>query len=200
MSTGPKKVEPILYVGPLTERRPRLAHQVLDSRRLALQGEDLLYKEKTCSARMRLALQGKEVRPHYYKKPQHPPHKKVRVTDSSLTLQSCKKTSNLTFGGCLAGSTPVPPVRCFWCCSLLQATATSAGIVHLTGELLGIIRYYSQQDGYITQNSRRISSVSATPDVSLYQYPTCELEAIHRNCTLVALVTHFIKPHYNYRY
>ena len=26
--------------------------------RLALQGEDLLYKEKTCSARMRLALQG----------------------------------------------------------------------------------------------------------------------------------------------
>ena len=31
MSTGPKKVEPILCVGPLTERRPRLAHQVSDS-------------------------------------------------------------------------------------------------------------------------------------------------------------------------
>ena len=106
MSTGPKKVEPILCVGPLTERRPRLAHQVLDSRRLALQGEDLLCKDETCSAkrrlalqgedllckdetcstRRRLALQGKEPRPHYYKRPQHPPHKKVRVTDSSLAL------------------------------------------------------------------------------------------------------------------
>ena len=31
MSRGPKKVEPILCVGPLTERRPRLAHHVSDS-------------------------------------------------------------------------------------------------------------------------------------------------------------------------
>ena len=31
MSMGPKKVEPILCVGPLTERRPRLAHHVSDS-------------------------------------------------------------------------------------------------------------------------------------------------------------------------
>ena len=105
MSTGPMKVESILCVGLLTERKPRLAHQVSDSwklalqgedllhkektcsarMRLALQGEDLLHKEKTCSARMRLALQGKEARPHYYKKPQHP-HKKVCVTDSSLAL------------------------------------------------------------------------------------------------------------------
>ena len=150
MSTGPKKVEPILYVGTLTERRPRLAHQVSDSWKLAPQGEDLLckdetcstrmrlapqggnllckdetcstrmklaqqgwnllykektcsarmrlapqewdllYKEETCSARMRLAPQGwdllyKGARPHYYKKPQHP-HKKVRVTNSSLAL------------------------------------------------------------------------------------------------------------------
>ena len=28
MSTSPKKVEPILRVGPLTGRRPRLAHHV----------------------------------------------------------------------------------------------------------------------------------------------------------------------------
>ena len=41
------------------------------------------------------------------KRPQHP-HKKVRVTNSSLALQSCKNISDLTFGGCLAGSTLVP--------------------------------------------------------------------------------------------
>ena len=35
--------------GPLTERRPRLAHQV---------SENLFYKDETCSTRMRLALQG----------------------------------------------------------------------------------------------------------------------------------------------
>ena len=61
MSTGPMKVKPILYVGPLTERRPRLAHQVSDSWKLALQGEDLLHKEKTCSTRRRLAPQGKDL-------------------------------------------------------------------------------------------------------------------------------------------
>ena len=31
MSMGPKKVEPILCVEPLTERRSRLAHHVSDS-------------------------------------------------------------------------------------------------------------------------------------------------------------------------
>ena len=31
MSIGPKKVEPILCIGPLTERRLRLAHHVSDS-------------------------------------------------------------------------------------------------------------------------------------------------------------------------
>ena len=31
MSMGPKKVEPILCVGPLTERRPKLAHHISDS-------------------------------------------------------------------------------------------------------------------------------------------------------------------------
>ena len=91
--------------GPLTERRPRLAHQV---------SKNLLYKEKTCSARRRLALQGKDL---LYKerrqdlttikRPQHP-HKKVRVINSSLALWSCKNISDLTFGGCSAGSTPAP--------------------------------------------------------------------------------------------
>ena len=98
MSTGPKKVEPILCVGPCQNEDPDLPtkFQILENllckektcfarMRLALQGENLLCKEKTCSARMRLALQGKEARPHYYKKPQHP-HKKVRVTDPSLAL------------------------------------------------------------------------------------------------------------------
>ena len=91
--------------GPLTERRPRLAHQV---------SENLLYKDETCFARMRLALQGedllyKERRQDLttIKRPQHP-HKKVCVTNPSLALQSCKNISDLTFGGCLAGSTPVP--------------------------------------------------------------------------------------------
>ena len=65
--------------GPLTERRPRLAHQVSKNllykektcstrMRLALQGGDLLCKDETCSTRKRLALQGKEAGPHYYKK------------------------------------------------------------------------------------------------------------------------------------
>ena len=63
MSTGhvhrPKEGRAHPLCGPLTERRPRLAHQV---------SENLLYKDETCSARMKLALQGKEVGPHYYKK------------------------------------------------------------------------------------------------------------------------------------
>ena len=36
---------------------------------LGPQGQDLSYKEKTCATRRRLALQGKEQRPHYYKSP-----------------------------------------------------------------------------------------------------------------------------------
>ena len=92
MSMSPKKVEPILCVGPLTERRPRLAHQVSDSWRLALQGEDLPYKDETCSARRRLALQGWDL---LYKERRQDlttiksPNIlliKVRVTDSSLAL------------------------------------------------------------------------------------------------------------------
>ena len=77
-------------------------------RKLALQAKD-----EACSTRMRLALQGggllcKGRRQDLttIKRPQHP-HKKVRVTNSSLALQSCKNISDLIFGGCLAGSTPV---------------------------------------------------------------------------------------------
>ena len=36
---------------------------------LGLQGKGLSYKEKTCPTRIRLGLQGKEARPHYYKSP-----------------------------------------------------------------------------------------------------------------------------------
>ena len=96
MSMGQKKVEPILCVESLTKRRPKLVHHVSDSwrlalqenvlgckdktcptrKRLVLQGKGLSYKDKTCSTRKKLGLQGKEARPHYYKSPQHPPHKK----------------------------------------------------------------------------------------------------------------------------
>ena len=55
----PKEGNPLC--GPLTERRPRFAHQVSDSWKLALQGEDLLCKDETCSARMRLALQREDL-------------------------------------------------------------------------------------------------------------------------------------------
>ena len=60
MSIGQKKVKPILCVESLKKRRPRLVHYV---------SEDLLCKEKTCPTRIRLALQGKEARPHCYKSP-----------------------------------------------------------------------------------------------------------------------------------
>ena len=44
-----------------------------------------------------------------------PPHIKVRIIDPSLALWSWENISNLTFGGYLAGPTPVPSVRysCF---------------------------------------------------------------------------------------
>ena len=71
MSTGPKKVEAILCVGPCQNEDPDLPtkFQILENllckektcstrMRLALQGWDLLCKEKTYSARRRLALQG----------------------------------------------------------------------------------------------------------------------------------------------
>ena len=61
LSMDQKKVEPILCVEPLTERRLRLAHHVSDSWRLALQGKDLGCKDKTCPTRRRLALQGEDL-------------------------------------------------------------------------------------------------------------------------------------------
>ena len=83
---GQKKVEPILYVESLTKQRPsmnrakhgKILKEHLKNRRLFTMNnlstmfqipKDLLYKEKTCPTRIRLALQGKEARPHYYKSP-----------------------------------------------------------------------------------------------------------------------------------
>ena len=111
MSTSPKKVEPILCVGPWQNESPDLPttfqKACLVRIKLALQGWSLLCKDETCSAKKRLAPQGKEAGPHHYKKaPTF--SQKVRVTNSSLALWSCKNISDLTFGGCLAGSTPVP--------------------------------------------------------------------------------------------
>ena len=96
MSTSLKKVEPILCVGPWQNEGldlPTKFQKTCFTRmKLALQGWNLLRKEETCSARMRLVLQGedllyKERRQDLttIKKPQHP-HKKVRVTNSSLAL------------------------------------------------------------------------------------------------------------------
>ena len=62
MSTGPKKVEPILCVGPWQNEGPDLPTKFQKTcftrMKLALQGWILLCKDKTCSTRMRLALQG----------------------------------------------------------------------------------------------------------------------------------------------
>ena len=55
MSTGPKKVEPILCLGPWQNEGPDLPTKFQKTcsirMRLALQGWDLLCKEKTCSTR-----------------------------------------------------------------------------------------------------------------------------------------------------
>ena len=116
MFTGSKKVEPILCVSPWQNEGPDLPTKFQKTcsarRRLALEGWGLLCKEETCPARRRLALQGwgllckdetystrrrlalqgedllyKERRQDLttIKRPQHP-HKKVRVTNSSLAL------------------------------------------------------------------------------------------------------------------
>ena len=99
MSMGQKKVEPILCVESLTRRRSsmnrtkhgKILEEHLKDRglftmnnlsttfrvpkgRLGLQGKDLFNKEKTCSTRKRLGLQGKKTRPHYYKSPNTPSH------------------------------------------------------------------------------------------------------------------------------
>ena len=94
MTTSPKKVEPILRMGPWQDKGPDLpttfqktcstrmrgllykeeklalqGGETCSTRmRLALQGWSLLYKDEACSARMRLAPQGKEAGPHHYKK------------------------------------------------------------------------------------------------------------------------------------
>jgi len=79
-------------MGPQSGRRPRLAHHV--SRNLFRKQERLVQQaSEACSAGLddflskfvRLALQGKEARPHYYKKAPTP-SKKVCITNPSLAL------------------------------------------------------------------------------------------------------------------
>ena len=50
-----------------------------------LKGE--FYKEKTCSTRKRLGLQGNEARPHYYKSPNTPSHQGTHNWPLSNTLE-----------------------------------------------------------------------------------------------------------------
>ena len=79
-------------MGPQSGRRPKLAHHV--SRNLFYKQERLVQQAgEACSASLgdvlskvvRLALQGKEARPHYYKKAPTP-SKKVYVINPSLAL------------------------------------------------------------------------------------------------------------------
>ena len=62
MSTSPKKVEPILCVGPWQNEGldlPTTFQKTCSARiKLVLQGWSLLCKDETCSARIKLALQG----------------------------------------------------------------------------------------------------------------------------------------------
>ena len=77
MSTSPKKVEPILRVGPWQGKGPDLPITFQETCSTSIRG--LLSKSE------RLALQGKEAGPHHYKKAPTP-SKKVCVTNSSLAL------------------------------------------------------------------------------------------------------------------
>ena len=116
MSISPKRVEPILCVGPWHNEDPDLPttfQKTWSTRmkfglqgwgllykdeawstkmKLGLQGWSLVYKDEAYSTRMRLVLQGwdllhKERRQDLttIKRLQHP-HKRVRVTNSSLAL------------------------------------------------------------------------------------------------------------------
>ena len=62
MSTSPKRVEPILCLGPWQNEDPDLPTTFQETwstrMKLGLQGWSLLYKDETWSTRMKLALQG----------------------------------------------------------------------------------------------------------------------------------------------
>ena len=67
---------------------------------------DLLHKEKTCDT-------SKGVRFYATIKTQRLSKSKVRIIDPSFGTLKLRKDSNLTFGGYLAGTTPVSSVRSF---------------------------------------------------------------------------------------
>ena len=77
MPTSPKKVEPILRVGPCQDEGPDLPITFQETCSISMRG--LLSKPE------RLAPQGKEAGPHHYKKAPTP-SKKVRVTNPSLAF------------------------------------------------------------------------------------------------------------------
>ena len=92
MSTSPKKVEPTLRVGPWQDEVPDLPTAFQETCSTRMRG--LLYKDErlaqqageTCSTSMRGLLYKERWQDlTTIKRPQHP-HKKVRVTNSSLTL------------------------------------------------------------------------------------------------------------------
>ena len=70
-------------------------------------------------------------------------HIEVRIIYHSLTLQSYKNSSNLTFGGYSAGTTPILSVKSSL--FVAQVTLSSIRIVQLAGDLYGIINthFYS---------------------------------------------------------
>ena len=108
-------------------------------KRLGLQGKDLFYKEKTWVTR-KLGLQGKEARPHYYKSPNTPSHQGTHNWPSSSTLELWEYfwlNLRRVFGQLHTGAS----CKVFLFCSLLKVTAASVRIVHLTGELFGIISW-----------------------------------------------------------
>ena len=67
-------------------------------------------RPKGIPIRKRLLLQGKGVKPYHYKN-RAPSRRKVRMILPSLALQSSENSSDLIFGGYLAGTTPVHSAR-----------------------------------------------------------------------------------------
>ena len=95
--------------------------------------EYLLHKEKTCSA-------SKGVWPYATIKTQRPSRKRyAQFLKSSYSLTLLELSSNLTFGGSLAGTTLVLSVRSF---SVLGRSGVErVGTVWLTSDFFGIISW-----------------------------------------------------------
>ena len=88
--------------------------------------EYLTHKEKTCSA-------NKGVCPYVTIKTQRPSRKRyAQFLKSSYSLTLLELSSDLTFGGSLAGTTPILSVRSFFV--LGRSGIERVGIVWLTGD------------------------------------------------------------------